>query len=188
MTPTIIDPKSVTSDFHVHTALSRDARSALEDVVAAAVARGCKVLAITEHAEGLPISGVGRAPLLEQRAAIAALQAKLGDTIRLLHGIELNIGKDGELDYDAEFRAGFDFCLASIHDHFDLDVMRAGRGRKDVRFVLTSDAHQASELDRVGFAAMHASKAWLDPAQVVSTWSPERVLGWVDEKRAHGKA
>ena len=27
----------------------------------------------------------------------------------------------GELDYDAEFRSSFDFCLASVHDHFELD-------------------------------------------------------------------
>jgi DNA polymerase (family 10) len=35
--------------------------------------------------------------------------------------VELNIGPNGELDYDLEFRRGFDFCIASVHDHFDLD-------------------------------------------------------------------
>ena len=49
------------------------------------------------------------------------MQAELGDSLRLLHGVELNIGPHGELDYDAEFRRGFDWCLASVHDHFDLD-------------------------------------------------------------------
>jgi DNA polymerase (family X) len=49
------------------------------------------------------------------------MQAELGDSLRLLHGVELNIGPHGELDYDLEFRRGFDWCLASVHDHFELD-------------------------------------------------------------------
>ncbi|HEX2485209.1 MAG TPA: PHP domain-containing protein, partial [Myxococcota bacterium] len=110
----------VVGDFHVHTSLSGDGRSSLEDVVAAARARGCRVLAITEHAEGTR-AGVDRAAMLEQRARIRALQGELGPSLRLLHGVELNIGRDGGLDYDPEFRASFDWCLASVHDHFELE-------------------------------------------------------------------
>ena len=105
-------------DFHVHTNVSGDGRSPIEDVIAAARARGYRVLAITDHAEGT-VSGVGREALIEQREKIRALQAQLTD-LTILHGAELNIGSDGQLDYDAEFRAQFDFCLASVHDHFDL--------------------------------------------------------------------
>ncbi|HLK89943.1 MAG TPA: DNA polymerase/3'-5' exonuclease PolX [Polyangia bacterium] len=111
---------AVIGDFHVHTTVSGDGRSPLEEVVAAAKARGYKVLAITDHAEGT-LSGVPREKFLEQRARIRALQAELGDSLRLLHGVELNIGPAGELDYDLEFRRGFDWCLASVHDHFELD-------------------------------------------------------------------
>jgi DNA polymerase (family X) len=117
-------------DFHVHTDVSGDGRSPLEEVVAEAVARGCRVLAITEHAERT-LSGVGRDALLDQRAKLRALQAELGSTLRLLHGVELNIGADGELDYDAEFRNTFDFCLASVHDRFELD--RAAQTRRILR-------------------------------------------------------
>ena len=95
--------RAVIGDFHVHTTVSGDGRSPLEEVVAAARARGYRVLAITDHAEGT-LSGVGREALLEQRARIRALQAELGDSLRLLHGVELNIGAEGELDYDLEFR------------------------------------------------------------------------------------
>ena len=110
----------VIGDFHVHTSVSGDGRSSLEEVVAAAKGRGYRVLAITDHAEGT-LSGVDRDALLEQRARMRALQAELGDSLKLLHGVELNIGPNGELDYDAEFRRSFDWCLASVHDHFDLD-------------------------------------------------------------------
>ncbi|HEY8086731.1 MAG TPA: helix-hairpin-helix domain-containing protein, partial [Polyangiaceae bacterium] len=78
----------VLGDFHVHTTVSGDGRSSLEDVVAAARARGYRALAITDHAEGT-LSGVGREPLLEQRAKMRAMQAELGDALRLLHGVEL---------------------------------------------------------------------------------------------------
>jgi DNA polymerase (family X) len=111
---------TVLGDFHLHTSMSGDGRSSLEEMVAAARARGYRAMAVTDHAEGT-VSGVGRERFLEQRAKIRALQAQLGDSFRLLHGVELNIGRDGELDYDLEFRRGFDWCLASVHDHLTLD-------------------------------------------------------------------
>jgi DNA polymerase (family X) len=116
--PAAIEP--IGGDFHVHTSVSGDGRSPLEDVVRTAKALGYHALAITDHAEGT-LSGVGRDALLEQRERFRAVQAELGDSLRLLHGVELNIGPAGELDYDLEFRQGFDFCLASVHSHFDLD-------------------------------------------------------------------
>ncbi|MES1164545.1 MAG: DNA polymerase/3'-5' exonuclease PolX [Verrucomicrobiota bacterium] len=120
---------TIIGDFHVHTSVSGDGRSPLEDVVAEARARGYRALAITDHAEGT-LSGVGRDALLEQRDRLRALQVQLGDSLRLLHGVELNIGPNGELDYDLEFRRAFDWCLASVHDHFDLD--RAAQTRRIV--------------------------------------------------------
>lgn len=116
-------------DFHVHTTTSGDGRSPIEEVVATALARGVRVLAITDHAENT-VSGVDRDALLLQRARIRALRNELGDRLVLLHGVELNIGRDGELDYDLEFRRSFDWCLASVHDHFDLD--RAAQTRRVV--------------------------------------------------------
>jgi DNA polymerase (family 10) len=106
-------------DFHLHTTMSGDGRSSLEEMVLAAKARGHRVLAVTDHAEGT-LSGASREAFLEQRTQIRQMQAQLGDSMTLLHGVELNIGPQGELDYDAEFRRAFDWCLASVHDHFDL--------------------------------------------------------------------
>jgi DNA polymerase (family 10) len=119
----------IRGDFHVHTTVSGDGHSSLDEVVSAAKERGYHVIAITDHAEGT-LSGVPREALLAQREKLRALQRAIGDRPRLLHGVELNIGADGQLDYDAEFRATFDFCLASVHDHFDLD--RAAQTRRIV--------------------------------------------------------
>jgi len=38
--------------------------------------------------------------------------------MELLHGTELNISPDGEVDWDHDFLAGFDVCVASVHSHF----------------------------------------------------------------------
>jgi DNA polymerase (family 10) len=226
--------------------VSGDGRSTLAEVVEAARARGCRVLAITDHAEGT-LSGVGRDALLAQREEIRAMQRSLGDALLLLHGVELNIGPAGQLDYDAEFRSGFDWCLASVHDHFDLDraaqtrrvvtamrdpsvrmighlsarmiggrppieldldavfqaaeetgtaleingalprldlsaeAQRRARGR-DVRFVLSSDAHHARELERVEHAARCAERAATPPERVVNTWSAEQLSAWARRK------
>jgi DNA polymerase (family 10) len=110
----------VIGDFHLHSDVSGDAHSPLEEIVASALSRGYKALAITDHAEGT-VAGVAREKFLDQRTKVRALQAKLGDTFRLLHGVELNIGPEGQLDYDDEFRRGFDWCLASVHDNMHLD-------------------------------------------------------------------
>jgi DNA polymerase (family X) len=135
--------EGIFGDFHVHTTVSGDGRSPLEDVVLAARARGYQALAITEHAEGT-LSGVGRDVLLEQRARFRAVQAELGDSMRLLHGVELNIGPDGELDYDLEFRQGFDWCLASVHSHFDLD--RAAQTRRVMKAMLDPSVRMIGHL------------------------------------------
>jgi DNA polymerase (family 10) len=135
--------EAIHGDFHVHTTVSGDGRSPLEDVIAAARARGYQALAITEHAEGT-LSGVGRDVLLEQRARFRAVQAELGDSMRLLHGIELNIGPDGELDYDHEFRSGFDWCLASVHSHFELD--RGAQTRRVLKAMLDPSVRMIGHL------------------------------------------
>ncbi len=106
-------------DLHVHTDLSGDGRSPLEDVVAAAAERGYSYLAITDHAEDLAFNGVSREELVEQKQAIGALAARY-PKLELLHGSELNIGRDGGVDYDAAFRRSLDWCVAGVHSHFGL--------------------------------------------------------------------
>lgn len=120
---------ALSGDFHVHTSVSGDGRSSLEEMVSEARVRGYGVMALTDHAEGT-LSGVSREALLAQREQVRALQRELGESLLLLHGVELNIGPEGELDYDAEFRNSFDWCVASVHSHFELD--RAAQTRRIV--------------------------------------------------------
>jgi DNA polymerase (family X) len=119
--PTLVTLEDLRGDLHDHTDRSGDGRASLEQMVAGAVERGHQYLAITDHAENLTINGISREQMLEQRRELEELEERRGD-IRLLHGAELNIGVDGTLDYDAEFLAGFDWLVASVHSHFGRDV------------------------------------------------------------------
>jgi DNA polymerase (family 10) len=117
--PEAIEERELLGDLHVHTTLSGDGRSALDDVLARAESRGYRYLAITDHAEDLVINGVSREAMVKQRAELMDKQER-HPSMRLLHGCELNIGPKGELDYDQDFRMSFDWCVAAVHSHFDL--------------------------------------------------------------------
>jgi DNA polymerase (family 10) len=119
--PRLIEEGDLRGDLHVHTDLSGDGREPLDGMVAAAAALGYEYLAITEHGEDLATNGVSRERLLEQRSRLEGLQEQYS-AMALLHGVELNIGAGGSVDYDAEFLAGFDWAVAGVHSHFDLDA------------------------------------------------------------------
>ncbi|MEX2279476.1 MAG: DNA polymerase/3'-5' exonuclease PolX [Acidimicrobiia bacterium] len=118
--PDLVRREDIRGDLHYHTDRSGDGRSSLEDMVQAAVDAGYDYVAITDHGEDLAINGLSRDEMIAHRDAIRDLEQRRGD-VRLLFGCELNIGPDGSLDYDSEFRSHFDWCVASIHSHFDLD-------------------------------------------------------------------
>jgi DNA polymerase (family 10) len=117
--PALIERPQIRGDLHYHSDRSGDGRSSIEEMVEAALANGYEYVAFTDHGEDLAINGSPRQVMLEHRDRIRAVEEKYPD-IRLLFGCELNIGPDGSLDYDPEFRLEFDYCVASIHSHFDL--------------------------------------------------------------------
>lgn len=117
--PDLVTRDRIQGDLHYHSTRSGDGRSSLEEMVKAAIAAGYRYIAFTDHGEDLAINGSSRQQMLEHRDAIRELNDKHPE-IEILFGCELNIGPDGSLDYDPEFRLEFDYCVASIHSHFDL--------------------------------------------------------------------
>lgn len=117
--PRLVTEDDLRGDLHSHTDLT-DGVASLEDMVAAAHARGLEYYAITDHAPNLVMQRMTDEKMLAQRARVAELQARYPD-LALLHGTELNIDPDGGVDWDADFLSGFDVCVASIHSHFNLD-------------------------------------------------------------------
>ena len=117
--PDLVTLERIKGDLHFHSDRSGDGRSTLEEMVAAASARGYEYLALTEHGEDLSINGSSREEMRAHRRRLGGLQDDY-PSMRLLYGCELNIGADGSLDYDPEFRLEYDWCVASVHSHFDL--------------------------------------------------------------------
>jgi DNA polymerase (family X) len=116
--PRLVGLADVGGDLHCHTDLSSDGTAPLETMVDAARRRGYRFLAVTDHAERLSLGGASRDALLAQRARLRELGRGPGG-LELLHGAELNIGRDGSLDYDDEFLDTFDVLVASVHDQLD---------------------------------------------------------------------
>lgn len=246
--PDLVSEEGLLGDLHVHTSLSGDGRQDLDSMVEAAKKRGYTYLAITDHAEDLAINGASRDQMLEQRSRISEIR-KRNRRMRVLHGAELNIGRDGSIDYDPEFLAGFDWGVASVHSHFDLpvaeqtariiaamhnpgvnvighltgrligrrpgitldvdavlgaaeetgcgieinchlhrldapaEILRRARDR-DVVFVISTDAHDASELGNVRWGVRQARRGWVDRRRVANTWERDRFLAWAEKKRS----
>jgi DNA polymerase (family 10) len=119
--PDLVTLDRINGDLHFHSDRSGDGRSTLEEMVAAAAARGYEYLAITEHGEDLAINGSSREEMRAHQRRIESIQ-EAHPALRLLYGCELNIGADGSLDYDRDFRLEYDWCVASVHSHFDLSA------------------------------------------------------------------
>ena len=120
--PAPVRIEDIKGDLHVHTDRSGDGRSSLTDMLDAATEWGLEYVAITDHAEDLAMNGLSRSEMLEQHAEIQEQRA-LRPELSILAGVELNIGADGSIDYDADFLELFDIGIASVHSHFDLDTV-----------------------------------------------------------------
>lgn len=121
--PDLVTRDRIQGDLHYHSDRSGDGRSTPEEMIEAAIGAGYRYIAFTDHGEDLAINGSSREQMLAHRERIRDLNAAHPE-IEVLFGCELNIGPDGDLDYDPEFRLEFDYCVASIHSHFDLSSDR----------------------------------------------------------------
>ena len=113
--PALIQLVDIQADLHVHTTWS-DGKLSVKEMAEAALRRGLKVLAITDHSQSLGVAG-GLSPedLAAQRVEIDGVQAELGERLRLLQGAEVEIRADGSLDYPDEVLARLDIVFASLH-------------------------------------------------------------------------
>ncbi|MEU6254805.1 DNA polymerase/3'-5' exonuclease PolX [Streptomyces sp. NPDC047043] len=123
--PDLVTEADLRGDLHTHTDLT-DGLATLEEMAEAAAARGYAYYAITDHAPDMAMQRMTDERMLAQRERVRELDGTYATRgrrggLRLLHGTELNIGPDGEVDWPEEFLAGFDLCVASVHSHFNQD-------------------------------------------------------------------
>jgi DNA polymerase (family 10) len=114
--PELVSTDVVRGDLHMHTTWS-DGRDTLEMMVYASKSLGYQYVAITDHSERAWSSRkLSADDVPRQREEIEAVRRHL-QGIDVFHGIEVDIMKDGSLDFPDEVLEGFDIVLASLHDH-----------------------------------------------------------------------
>jgi DNA polymerase (family 10) len=115
--PDLIETGDVRGDLHVHTNYS-DGKGTIESMAEAAIALGYEYLVFCDHSQSLRVAnGLSPARLREKLVAVREADEKYGE-IRLLCGSEVDILKDGALDYEDALLAELDFVVASVHTSF----------------------------------------------------------------------
>lgn len=113
--PRLITVGDLRAELHAHSTWS-DGAASIAEMARAAVAKGYTTLAITDHSASLGITrGLDSQRLEEQLVEIEQVRAELGDSLTLLHGIEVDIMADGSLALPDETLAKLDIVIASLH-------------------------------------------------------------------------
>jgi DNA polymerase (family 10) len=189
--PKLIEEKDIRGVFHCHTTYS-DGQNTLEEMAKAAKALGLKYLGLGDHSQSLTIAnGMSPDAVRQQQKEIDALNQKLKG-IKLFKGVECDILADGQLDYDDDLLATFDYVVASVHTHFKMSreemtarIIKAIRhpavtmlGHATGRLLLRRDGYPV-DLEAVLQAAAESN------TMVEINAHPQRLdLDWVHCKRA----
>jgi DNA polymerase (family 10) len=117
--PDLIEIENLRGTFHNHTTAS-DGRSSLEEMAAAAQELGLQYLGIADHSKSsFQAHGLDEKALLDQAAKIREMNRAF-DGFRLFAGSEVDILKDGALDYPDDVLAQLDYTVVSVHSVFNL--------------------------------------------------------------------
>jgi DNA polymerase (family 10) len=118
--PRLVETGDIRGDLHVHSRAS-DGANTLEELAEAAMARGYRYLAVTDHSRSLAFTnGLTEERLKEQREEIDRLNREF-QNFRLLAGTEVDILSDGRLDFDDRMLSQLDVVVASVHSRFRQD-------------------------------------------------------------------
>ena len=118
--PNLIGYEDLCGDLQVQTSWT-DGSDSIEAMAKAAILRGLKYIAITDHTKRLAMThGLDEKRIIEQMAEIDRLNKKLKGEITLLKGSECDILKDGTLDLPDKVLAKLDIVGVSVHSYFNL--------------------------------------------------------------------
>jgi DNA polymerase (family 10) len=114
--PQLIVDADIRGDLHMHSTWS-DGRDSIAAMVRASRQLGYEYVAITDHSErSLASRNLKADDIARQREEIEEVRAQVPG-IDVLHGVEVDIMKDGSLDFADTLLEQFDIVLASLHDH-----------------------------------------------------------------------
>lgn len=119
--PKLIELSDIKGDLHVHTKVT-DGHNSLEEMVEAAIKKGYRYIANTEHSKHVTVArGLDANALAEHIKKIDKINGNLKD-FTVLKGIELDILEDGSLDLPDEILKELDIVVCAIHYKFNLPI------------------------------------------------------------------
>lgn len=117
--PRLIEVANLRGTFHNHTTAS-DGNATLAEMAAAAQELGLQYLGIADHSKSsFQANGLSEERLRRQLEEIRELNSNF-DGFRLYAGSEVDILKDGSLDFHDELLAELDYVVASVHNVMNL--------------------------------------------------------------------
>jgi DNA polymerase (family X) len=118
--PKLVELRDIKGDLQMHSTAS-DGKNSVEEMAAAAKALGHEYIAITDHSKVVTVAnGLDEKRMAQHIKNLRAADAK-GLGIRVLVGSEVDILKDGKLDYSDEILAQIDVVVCSVHSYFNLE-------------------------------------------------------------------
>jgi DNA polymerase (family 10) len=121
--PQLIEKENLRGTFHNHTTES-DGKNTLEEMAKAAIDLGLEYLGIADHSKSsFQANGLDEKRLRSQIEEIGKLNRKFaadGTDFRIFAGNEVDILKDGSLDFEDDLLAELDYVVASVHNAMTL--------------------------------------------------------------------
>ena len=117
--PHLVELTDIRSDLHMHTNWS-DGLNTIQEMVNQAKSLGYSHISITDHSKSSVVAnGLDPNRLRKQIEEVRIVNNRT-DGITVFAGSEVDILKNGDLDYDDELLAELDIVIASIHSNFEL--------------------------------------------------------------------
>ncbi len=235
--PRLIEKKDIHGDLHIHSNYS-DSNATIEQLVRAGEELGYEYILISDHSVSARYAhGLDLKRLHKQWEEIDRLNKKF-TRIKMLKGLEVDILKDGKLDFSDEVLKNLDLVIASVHQGFTrnvtericaamdnpyVDIIGHPTGRlissregyqvdihkvieyaaetrtwlelnaywdrldlndvnlraakeAGVKISIGTDAHGVEGLSWMGYGITTARRGWLEPGDVVNTYTVNKLL------------
>ena len=113
--PEMVREQDIQGDLHMHT-VATDGSATIAEMAAAAIQRGLKFIAITDHSKRVAMAGgLDSDRLLDQWKEIDDFNMTLDSDFVVLKGIECDILESGGMDLPDEVLAQADWVIGSLH-------------------------------------------------------------------------
>jgi DNA polymerase (family X) len=117
--PDLVSVDDIQGDLHVHTNYS-DGKGTIESMAEAAIELGYQYLVFCDHSQSLRVANGLSPERLEHKLKAVREADEKYDEIKLFCGSEVDILRDGTMDYEDDVLATLDFVVASVHTSFGL--------------------------------------------------------------------